>query len=297
MRGSHKIEIENKRLRYDFAVKRNITVIRGESATGKTTLITMLQSLEENGRDSGIRLHCDKPCLVFTTTRWKESRDQIHESIIFIDENQKFVTSQEFAEFVAHSDNYFVIVTREKLENLPYSVDEIYGIRISQKYAGFKKTYNEFYRIYYPHGITGDADMVVTEDSSSGYQFFKRAYQNIPCVSANGKSSVASKVRSLKGQRVLIIADGAAFGSEMERIEELILHGYDIILYLPESFEWLILASDILSDPEIRDILSHTEDFVESELYMSWERYYTHLLVAKTQKTYIAYSKSTINPN
>lgn len=38
--------------------------------------------------------------------------------------------------------------SREGLPNLPYSVQEIYGIRESGKYASLKQTYNEFYHIY-----------------------------------------------------------------------------------------------------------------------------------------------------
>jgi hypothetical protein len=41
-----------------------------------------------------------------------------------------------------------VIVSREGLANLPYSVEEIYGIRESGKYASMKRVYNEFYHIY-----------------------------------------------------------------------------------------------------------------------------------------------------
>ena len=59
-----------------------------------------------------------------------------------------FVTSEVFAKDVADSNNYYVIVTREGLPNLPFSVNEIYGIRNSGKYGGLKQIYNEFYHIY-----------------------------------------------------------------------------------------------------------------------------------------------------
>ena len=55
--------------------------------------------------------------------------------------------SEDFAIHVKNSDNYFVIVTRDDLQNLPYSVKEIYGIRESGKYAGLKQVYNEFYQL------------------------------------------------------------------------------------------------------------------------------------------------------
>ena len=45
-------------------------------------------------------------------------------------------------------DNYYVIVTRESLPTLPYSVEEIYGIRTSGRYGTLKQSYHEFYRIY-----------------------------------------------------------------------------------------------------------------------------------------------------
>ena len=56
MKGSYHIRVENKRLRYDLDIRRNITIIRGDSATGKTTLIEMLQSAEKDGTASGVSL-------------------------------------------------------------------------------------------------------------------------------------------------------------------------------------------------------------------------------------------------
>lgn len=36
MKGSHRIIVQNKRIRYDFKIRRNITVIRGEqNGTGR----------------------------------------------------------------------------------------------------------------------------------------------------------------------------------------------------------------------------------------------------------------------
>ena len=64
---------------------------------------------------------------------WRESLAPIHGSIVFIDECNSFVKSEDFAISIKESDNYFVIITRNDLPNLPYSVNEIYGIRQSNK--------------------------------------------------------------------------------------------------------------------------------------------------------------------
>lgn len=41
MKGTHKVQIQNKRVRYEFELRRNLTVLRGDSASGKTILVTI----------------------------------------------------------------------------------------------------------------------------------------------------------------------------------------------------------------------------------------------------------------
>ena len=67
-------------------------------------------------------------------------------------------------------------------------------------------------------------------------------------------------------------------------------------LYLPESFEWLLLKSGILKKGEIARILAEPSDYIESREYFSWERFFTALLVEKSQDTYLKYSKGELNP-
>lgn len=147
MKGTHRIVIQNKRVRYDFEIKRNITVIRGDSATGKTTLVDMVREYYENGTASGVELHCEKECTVLEGRAWKSELGMMKDSIVFIDEDNAFVTTVLFASEIQKTDNYYVIVAREGSPSLTYSVEEIYGIRNSGKYGSLKRTYNEFYRI------------------------------------------------------------------------------------------------------------------------------------------------------
>ena len=46
MKGKYHIVVQNKRLRYELNIRRNITMIREDSATGKTTLINLLEQAE-----------------------------------------------------------------------------------------------------------------------------------------------------------------------------------------------------------------------------------------------------------
>ena len=147
MIGSHRVIVQNASVKFDFTLHRNITVLKGDSATGKTTLVEMIRAHYERGNDSGVEVSCDRTCVPLVGRDWSILLQSYHSSIVFIDEGNAFVFTGDFARAVKESDNYYVIVTREGLPNLPYSTEEIYGIRMSGKYGGLKPVYNEFYRI------------------------------------------------------------------------------------------------------------------------------------------------------
>lgn len=144
----YKVIVQNNRLHYEFDIRRNITIIQGNSATGKTTLINMLRQAENLGADSGVDVNCDVPCRVLEGRNWKVILESISKSIIFIDEENVFINTEEFASAIQNSDNYYVLITRENLYDLPYSVEEIYGLHSSGKYQNTRKVYQQMYRIY-----------------------------------------------------------------------------------------------------------------------------------------------------
>jgi hypothetical protein len=278
-------------------------VIRGDSATGKTTLIEMVREYYENGAESGIKLNCERQCAVLSGNKWEQNLAFLKESIVFIDEGNKFVLTDEFASLIQRTDNYYVIVTRDGIPSLPYSIEEIYGIQSSGKYGTLRQTYHEFYHLYPAENLTGEVlpNIVIVEDSNSGYQFFRNALGNteIECISAGGKSNIFLKVverlETLSYSQILVIADGAAFGAEMEKMIRLIKEHREINLYLPESFEWLILSSSVLERNELAEILANPADHIESQKYFSWEQFFTFLLTDRTKGTYLKYSKKKLN--
>lgn len=298
MKGKYKVIIQNNRLHYEFEVKRNITIIQGDSATGKTTLISMLRQAENLGSSSGVDVICDVSCRILEGINWKIILQSISKSIIFIDEDNTFINTQEFAEQIRHSDNYFVLITRENLYNLPYSVEEIYGLRASGKYQNTKRIYQEMYHIYSNDlNFPIKPEKIIVEDSNSGYEFFKEiSIENgLLCSSAGGKSNIFKKLKEINDEETCVIADGAAIGPEMNRLYKSMKEKKNIKLYLPESFEWLILNSGLLNNNKIKIILQTPEKYIDSTEFFSWERYFTELLIKYTEDTYLKYKKSTLN--
>lgn len=137
---------------FEFIIRRNITVIKGESATGKTTLLHMMYEYLRVGRESGYSVSTDSNYYVYLRQEvgrtWQDTLYSLQNTVIFIEENNNFVFSKEFAEFVKTSGNYFVLVNRSPLRMLPYSIHEIYEIVTDGKHIDGKESYHQFKELY-----------------------------------------------------------------------------------------------------------------------------------------------------
>ena len=301
MRGTYEVKVSNVNVSFTLELERNITILSGDSATGKTTLIEMLRDFEESGRSSGVTVHCKRPCRVLTNADWEYRLNGIRDSIVFLDEGNAFVKSEAFARAIQNSSNYYVIVTRESLYQLPYSVNAILKLKTTgRRGKTYVRAYPQYDHLADPVGEISRIQEIVTEDSNAGHEMFDHiaTKNHISCISAQGKSNVFSQLVNRTADRVLVIADGAAFGSELEKIYQLMeAQPNKITLYLPESFEWLVLRSGILGSQTPKEILDHPSDNIESSLYFSWEQYFTDLLIQLTHDTVLHYSKNRLNPS
>lgn len=154
MKGIYNVIVQSRRMQYKFTIRRNITVISGDSATGKTTLIELIQEYNDNGPDSGVSISCDRECVVLSGRNWLRDLNQISGAIVFIDEGNRFMLTDDFARAIQHTDNYYVLITRESLPNIPYSVEEKYGIRTSGKLGSLLPIVHELYSINCEEKIT-----------------------------------------------------------------------------------------------------------------------------------------------
>lgn len=284
MRGKIKIYVKNRHITFSFTLERNITVITGDSGTGKTKLINMVRDYSELGKSSGVTLRCDKTCIVLEGRNWEQILNDTHNSVVFVEESTRFLTSQAFAQTMKKSNNYYVLVTREPLPQIPYSIDCIKQIIKNNS----KPKLDSIYKNIRTNDISGfPYDIVITEDSKSGFQLFTKATEKhkVKCISSDGKSGILPLLSKYSNKNILVIADAAALGSEIRglvRFKE--ISGNKIDFFLPESFEWLILKSAIFAgDNHIQNILTEPVDYIESQDFFSWEQFFTSLLVEETK--------------
>ena len=301
MTGKYKIRISNSRNRYTFELKRNITILCGDSGKGKTTLYEMVREYNRFKKNSGVSISCDREVIALDGDDWETRINQIGNAIIIIDEDSKFIRTKEFARAIRESDNYYLLVTRNYLPMLPYSVDEIYELS-GDKNKKFVPVYNCINRMFdhLPKRYLPFApEIIITEDSNAGFDFFAHVTQGtgIECISAHGKSEIFRLLPQYADKDTLIIADGAAFGSEMSSvIEQQKLRPRKIAIFLPESFEWLILSAGVIKEVDI-DRIENTFMYADSNKFFSWEQYFTFLLEEVTKNDKVRkYSKKRLSP-
>lgn len=298
MKGIFHFEVKNKKQCYIFDIRRNITILEGNSATGKTTLLEILQDSKTVEKKHTCKVVTNADYFVYLRSdqsrSWLEIFEGLHDTIIFIEENNRFIYSVEFAEYVITSGNYFVIVCRNPIKTLPYSFREIYKIESSKKdlqqVYTFKEVYSNFPK------IDSNIDLIITEDSESGYQFYRHFFNQVKIVSAGGAANILNTILSSNASNILCIVDGAAFGPLVEDCYAFLKANFNkrITLWLPESFEWVLLKAGVISFGTLAQILENPSDYVECKEYASWERYFTHLAEEYSDPKW-KYNKGTLH--
>lgn len=246
MIGKHRFTIYDSIIKYDLTVQRNMTFIRGNSGSGKSNLISMIEDYLTGTDISGISVETDCKFDVLNRGTWS-NREQYNNYLLFVDEENVFLKTDDFSNFVKNSSNYFVVVFRypyRKYANLPYSYTEIYNMVYYEGRNTLSPVYHKYDKFYAP-------DLLIVEDSKSGYQFFCEVAKhfNIECLTAKGNSNILRVLKKMRNEldkkKILIIADGAAFGPHIDELLILAKEYPNIQLWLPESFEYLLLNSNM----------------------------------------------------
>lgn len=136
-------------------------------------------------------------------------------------------------------------------------------------------------------------DVVITEDSNSGFEMFELVFDKYKVISGHGRDNIYNTLCAEKFNFAYIIVDGAAFCSSIGRI----FPKFDnsVCIFAPESFEYLLLCDESFKH-SLTDELDKTWNYCDSTKFISWERYYTSLLSDLCKDKFnISYTKSKLN--
>ena len=284
--------VKSSYINYEIEFNRKVTVIRGDSGTGKSKIIESIKRLRKMTSTSIYTTNGYKVVILKDYEDWEGEISNSKNTVFLIDEDCEFIKTKEFARSVHNSVNYFIIISREPISGLSYSYKEIYELKNSGKY---NKTVSKYDLSKYDH-LSEECQIVLVEDSGSGYEFFSY-HLPINVLSMEGKSKMTKAIKEILNlnnvKKVGIIVDGAAFGSEMGNIRALEDDYKDIEFswFIPESTEGFIINSKILNFRSFSDKISEKDDIN----YISAETMYYKLLRDNTIGTPAMYTKEYIN--
>ena len=304
MRGRVDIELNTPQIVYRMSLTRNITLVRGDSGSGKSYLCDLLRQAAANVEDVMLTLSQKVDFLVMpevtTDPRISRSWDEIikscNDTIIFIDETCDCLKSGVFSQVIQDTTNYYVLFSRGTHADIPYSVDSILYFDKELSDIGPRVTSRQLR----PESLATQQlapSLIVTEDEKAGFVIYKHMY-SIPVVSAKSKTKIVKKLKSLAMQDkdgILLVVDGAAFGAEIEKVSDLLQGLFkNSYVFMPESFEWILLHSPVFVEvPDIEIILYKYLEIIDWSRYFSAERFFTSIIKELTKKLGLeAYDKS-----
>lgn len=267
MTGEHSIIVEKRVVRYELVIRHKLNIIRGESGSGKSLLESMVY--ENNMGVGSTKIRSDlKPKAVRFITDIKTGIKEGFNLFIFDETVFKKLTSgdsgETVAELVKDKPVYCIFITRECGKTcLPVDVEACYEI-VEEKFTSRTIRRNE--QLYeWKNDTRVLPTKMFTEDSKVGYSFFKNTLPNTEVVKLGGTGEITKFGKYVKkyvgeGDIAYLVADGCAFGflmpyfMEERRVAE--KYGYKIRLFLPASFEYMLLSCGIVPNVSIDRLIN-----------------------------------------
>lgn len=286
------LEIISNQYVCKFYFERRINVIKGDSGTGKTSLLELVRDTSPD-----IIKNISLDVLVADDLGWKALMTASKNAIIIFDDSN-VIDSAEFAkccyEYVVKNNLYLLIFNRESLKieqngeesgympHISYSIDSIYRLCSD----GINHWLEPFYNLN-TFNQSSKLDICITEDSSGGFEFFNKLLNMLSVEhSDGGKSAIVDKIErmSIKDKNILVVFDRAAFGCEIEKFVNK-LRDYNItVLDSYECFEELLLRSNLfLNNQEVKRVFNNLPAYA-NKYCLSWEVFFEKFLACITKE-------------
>lgn len=288
------ISVKSKVFNFSGSISRRITVIRGDSATGKTSLVNVIKS-----HSPAVQIESSMPLIVAANDTWKQILVASDNAVIFFDD-LSCTESKEFAEvcseYLVKNNLYIVIIGRQPFDNFILLAEEDRNLHSYTKVALSVSEIYDFKTNGVDHWLEpakipviddcSDVDCVLVEDRGKGGDFFENYFQNV-VKSSQGKSQIMEDVLKLVNNhsKILVMIDLAAYGFHWEKFYKNVLFKYSNVFILPkrECFEQMLIYSNMLNNNLI--VKEETGNLLKyANTFNSWENYFETLIDRATYK-------------
>lgn len=276
------IDVSSGKLSFSLNFHDRINIIRGDSATGKSTLVRLINNyLTGKG---GTKLKSNKIVNIFNINMLNNIPEDFEQRNLYILDEGMVENTIEFAQTIASTNSIFIIISRKSLRNIKYSSKSIYELKYLKDLDVYINS-----KIYEDLNISSNKDKlnnILVEDSKSGYEFFKNYGLDIN--TSNGNTYIS---RNIKDNQIIIF-DDLGIGPYIEEIVS-ICKNYNTFIISPKSFEYMLLKSNIFKEQDINDL----NTWIYQKYYNNLEEYYFRLL-REVSKLYnndkLIYNKSKL---
>lgn len=186
MNGTVRFKIETTLYTFDLAFNRNITIIRGDSGSGKSLLCTLLSESQRELSGISVTVTPNYKYIIMPTQTmnsevvrpWYDICKNARDTVIFIDETCDCLHASKFSGVIRHTSNYYVIITRGVHADLPYSIKSIYHL-VDKDRMIFIKPIVEEQQMYPELKHEGVWDAVICEDQGLEFPLEDKITQHI----------------------------------------------------------------------------------------------------------------------
>lgn len=226
MCGAYRVKIKSKRaqevVEYSLDIERNITIIRGNSGTGKSYLVSLLSDFMRdrpehacevqvfNDADEcvynskGISDYREAMVLTADDLYYKEGIfDKYKNKIYFTDEESRFYYKSGFLARLKRNGSYIVIVVRDekRLDMLPFAVSSILQLVEKQPNQFVAQAVYGEYLKQYENLVSNPVSInkysyIFREDAGAGFSLLKSSIENL--VGSSGLSMPVGKASKLR---------------------------------------------------------------------------------------------------
>ena len=239
------VKLGDRSVEYEFDLYDKYTLVKGDSATGKTSLYDLFSTYY----DSPDAVRCQGYNKLRTLPKTKNLKEMStalnsNSNFIFIaDETHPFLHTIGFEKMLEESDNYFIIMCREKIfKNLSIHIRSIVQIINSGKY-------HRFSQIYTLREGTRKFTKVITEDSKSGKIFLSQFLSNVVDAGtvigkkSSGKDCIPLAIEKCS-EDICIVFDKSGIGATYDDIlKKYKYYEHSITELAWESFEAYLLST------------------------------------------------------
>lgn len=278
-------------------IERRITYIRGDSGTGKTSLVNTLieYSNDVQGIDVVFPLKINVMQSVPEYNVLKAYRDCM---LVFDDTISTERDMSVFNKLCYTNNLYLVVINRvdpiEIKRDKPNKDDKSNKLKfsVSSILVCIKDGINHYFKPFCNSGTFNEdwyserVSYILTEDSYGLMNMSE--ILGVPCITSKGNRNIVKCLKDMIGSgkdNILVCADWSSYGGYFSDFYEMFKDS-DKNIFLDfnyECFEYMLLMSNMLSN-------EFKFDIEKANSYESWENYFEHELEKLTKHTHYAYS-------